>query len=137
MKRGTIEMMGQSEQNVEKYTHTFFYMGNQHEGVGTVQLSTGSSYEYKCKLVRKSVSAAAMVAFYVLVACLLVLSQSAQASFDHGFDDFDHGHGHGLGFGHHFPGFHSFWGGWDDFPFKNRKAAKKAAHKHKGAHKKH
>ncbi|EYC41974.1 hypothetical protein Y032_0549g3296 [Ancylostoma ceylanicum] len=77
-----------------------------------------------------------MVAFYVLVACLLVLSHSAQASFDHGFDDFDHGHGHGLGFGHHFPGFHSFWGGWDDFPFKHRKAAKKAAHKHKGVHKK-
>ncbi|EYC41973.1 hypothetical protein Y032_0549g3295 [Ancylostoma ceylanicum] len=50
--------------------------------------------------------------------------------------DFDHGHGHDLGFGHHFPGFHSFWGGWDDFPFKHRKAAKKAAHKHRGAHKK-
>ncbi|EYC03005.1 hypothetical protein Y032_0096g2895 [Ancylostoma ceylanicum] len=75
---------------------------------------------------------------YVFLACLLLLAERSEASFEHG---------HGFGeYGHvpmvaaasplyyaHFPAFHSYsglgYGGF--FPYKNRKAARRNRHSHR------
>ncbi|KAK6728385.1 hypothetical protein RB195_005808 [Necator americanus] len=96
-------------------------------------------HDYKWELPNVSASSATMNGFYILLALVVIFTQSSNASFDHDhFGDFDHfDHGHGLS--HHFP-FHSFWGGFghlgdDVFPFKNRKHAARKNIKHKKANK--